>query len=337
MTVFVLFGCQNKNDFSSRTFFAMDTVVTLSAEKLSDYRCDMIEDYVRECEEIFSKTVDNSEISVLNNSRKAHLSPTALKVVSECVEISKTTNGAFDISAGTLSQLWDITSGESTIPAIESIQKAKDACGYEKIKISDSTVELSDKDMLVDLGGAVKGFCAGKTLDLLKDYQCENAMISLGGNVAVMGSSQNNLKNGKTGWNVGIKNPDNPDGIIGYVNVTDTTVAVSGDYERYFEKDGIRYHHIFDTSTGYPSDSGLRSAAVVSRDGLLADALSTALFVMGLERAQTFIKSGIYDFDCVLVADDGTVYMTKPLYDVFTPEKDAVNADGSKYTYKILE
>jgi len=332
----VFCSCGNNKDFTSRTFFAMDTVVTLSTENLSDYRCDLVEDYVRECEEIFSKTVDNSEISVLNNNRTALLSPTVLKVVSECIEIGKNTHGAFDISAGTLSDLWDITSGENIIPDKESIQKAKDACGYDKISVSDSVVTLENEETLLDLGGAVKGFCAGKTLDLLKDYQCENAMISLGGNVAVTGSSQNNLKNGKTGWNVGIKNPDEPDGIIGYVNVTDTTVAVSGDYERYFEKDGVRYHHIFDTSTGYPADSTLRSAAVVSRNGLLADALSTALFVMGLERAEQFINSGVYDFDCVLIADDGTVYMTKPLYDVFTPEADAKNAQGIFYTYKIL-
>ena len=332
----LLFGCREKHDFLNRTMFAMDTVITLSAENLSDYRADMIESYIRECEEIFSKTVTNSEISVLNEKRTALLSPTAARVVSESLEISKNTDGAFDICAGALSDLWDITSGNNIIPDEKSIQNAKETCGYEKISFSDYTAKLENNGTLVDLGGVVKGFCAGICLDLLEEYKCENACVSLGGNVAVKGSSKNNMDNGKTGWNVGIKNPDDVSGIIGYLNLTDTTVAVSGDYERYFEKDGKRYHHIFDTSTGFPSDSGLRSVAVVSRDGLVADALSTALFVMGKDRAQEFIKKGIYDFECVLVSHDGTVYMTKPLYDVFTPEPYAKNGDGVEYTYEIL-
>ena len=227
----LLFGCREKQEFLNRTMFAMDTVITLSAENLSDYRADMIESYIRECEEIFSKTVTNSEISVLNEKRTALLSPTAARVVSESLEISKNTDGAFDICAGALSDLWDITSGNNIIPDEIRIQNAKETCGYEKISFSDYTAKIEHDGTLVDLGGAVKGFCAGKIIDLLCEYKCENACVSLGGNVAVKGSSKNNMDIGKTGWNVGIKNPDDENGIIGYLNRTETTDAVSGDYE----------------------------------------------------------------------------------------------------------
>ena len=304
---FFVFGCRKEENFSSHTFFAMDTFVTVSAENYEEFEC--VEDYIIQAEELFSKTVSNSEISLINERRTFDASPVVKQVIQKSVEISENTNGAFDVAIGALVDLWDITSGKEIVPDKQSIESAKEKCGYKNIKIFDNTVSLENQVQL-DLGGVVKGFYAGKTLEFFRAHGIENACISLGGNIGVVGSSKNNLKSGKSGWNVGIKNPDDTNGIIGYINVTDTTIAVSGDYERFFENNGKRYHHIFDLTTGYPSDSGLRSVAVVCGDGLVADALSTALFVMGYEKAVEFLKTGAYNVECALIREDADIFMT---------------------------
>jgi len=171
----------------------------------------------------------------------------------------------------------------------------------------------------------------------MKQNGVTDGMASFGGNVSVTGSSKANKEKGVQGWNVGIKNPDDEGGILGYFTLQDKTVAVSGDYERYFELDGKRYHHIFDVKTGYPAKSGLRSAAVICSDGLSADALSTALFVMGLDKASEFYKSSGLDFEALLVTDDARIFITPGIAGKFTPDTSAKTSDGKAYTINTLK
>ena len=131
-------------------------------------------------------------------------------------------------------------------------------------------------------------------------------MISIGGNIAVTGSAPER----KGFWRVGIKNPFSPDEVACYIDCTDKIISVSGDYERYFIKDNKLYHHIFDPSTGYPVDNDIKSVVVIAKDGLVSDALSTALFVMGKEKAVNFYNSGVYDFETVIFTYDNKVYVS---------------------------
>ncbi len=333
LSLVFLCSCEKKENFKQYDFFAMDTYVSLVAQ--TDKSFDFIETYVKDIEEIFSKTLPQSEIYKLNENRELTVSDEVLQVLSECVEISKNTHGSFDLSAGALSNLWDVTGKNPKVPKDEDIKIALSGVGYENVEISQNLVKLKNENTQIDLGASVKGYAAEKCIEKIKSEGINDAYISFGGNIAVIGNSENNKKAGKTGWNVGIKNPHGDD-IIGYVNITDTTLATSGSYERFFEENGKIYHHIFDTKTGYPSESGLSSCAVISKNGLLADALSTALFVMGKTNAKEFYNQKMYDFEAVVVTDEGEILVTEGIYENFVLNKDAKNKDGKKYTLKVL-
>ncbi len=331
--IILLSGCQSSAKYIYTQFFSMDTVIELQSD--SDSGTDEVEKYTSELEKNISASIADSEISKLNATGYASLSPEIYSMLEKAAYVSDITDGAFDLCSGALVKLWNITSENPKIPSDEDIKNALKSCGAEKLTLHDGKSELKNKSA-VDPGGFAKGYAAQKCIEILKNNGVKNAMISFGGNVAVTGSSENNAKDGKNGWNIGIKNPDNTSGIIGYTRLCDTVIAVSGDYERYFEKDGVRYHHIFDTKTGYPADSSLRSAAVICDDGLYADAFSTALFVMGPRKALEFYNKKLIGFEAVLICGDGTVYITDGLYGDFISDGNAVNSDGRHYVFKPL-
>lgn len=333
LSIFLL-SCQSTPDFKTYEFFAMDTYVSLSADNSDGF--ESTQQYVKELENKLSRTKEQSEIFKLSEDGQTVLSKDTAYVLQKALEVSENTDGAFDVCLGQITDLWDITSGKNTVPDGESIEIAKNKSGHEKLVLDGLFASVND-GAKVDLGGVAKGYCAEKCVQILKENGAQNACISLGGNVAVCGSSKNNIANNKSGWNVGIKNPDSQDDIIGHVNVTDKVVAVSGDYERFFERDGQKYHHIFDVKTGFPSQSDVRSVAVICRDGLVADALSTALFVMGLDKAEEFYNAKLYDFEAVFILEDASIYITKGIEDAFVPNKDALNSHGQKYTLKTFD
>lgn len=333
LSIFLL-SCQRTPDFKTYDFFAMDTYVSISADNSDAF--ESVAQYTKSLEDKLSKTKEQSEIYELSKESRTVLSEDTAYILQKSLEISENTDGAFDVCLGQIVDLWDITSGKNIVPDTESIEIAKSKSGYEKLVLDGLLAKLSD-GAKVDLGGVAKGYCAEQCVEVLKENGAQNVCISFGGNVAVCGSSQNNLAKNKEGWNVGIKNPDFSDDIVGYVNVCDKVVAVSGDYERFFEKDGQKYHHIFDVRTGYPAKTNVRSVAVISKDGLVADALSTALFVMGTQNASEFYNEKIYDFEAVFICNDASIYITKGIKDKFIPNKDALNSDGEKYTVKVLD
>ena len=180
-----------------------------------------------------------------------------------------------------------------------------------------SAASLARAGMEVDLGAVAKGFAAREAEAAIRDAGGTSAMLDLGGNVTVIGAKEDGSP-----WRVAVKDPRDTGSYLCVLALTDVTLSTSGGYERYFEEDGVRYHHIIDPETGYPADSGLLSVTVVSADHLLADALSTALFVMGLEEALDYWQT-TGGFDLILVTEDRHIYVTAGLADTFTLGKNA--------------
>ena len=331
-----IYGCGKIKAYGDYVFFAMDTVAEIRSDA-DETALKNVENFALETEKLLSKTLEESDIYSLNRDGKAEVSEVTSELLKKTKKLSEDTSHAYDVCAGALTELWDVTGDNPRVPDDESINTALELCGSDYLAAEGNTVRLSKSGVVADLGGAAKGYCAEKCLELLKQNGTQNALVSFVSSIAVTGSSENNAKMGVSGWNIGIKNPDDTTGLVGYVTVCDKVVSVSGDYERYFEKDGQRYCHIFDIKTGYPAKSGLRSAAVICSDGALSDALSTALFVMGRERAAEFYYNGGYEFEAVLITDKAEVLITPGIYGDFTSDNGAKTLNGEKYTFAELK
>ena len=180
-----------------------------------------------------------------------------------------------------------------------------------KAEPSTGTVTLLGKNTAIDLGGIAKGYTSARLMDVFRSYGLTSGLVSLGGNVQVLGTKPDGSL-----WRVGIENPQGGD-YLGVLSTKDAAVITSGGYERYFEENGKHYHHILDPATGYPAESGLVSVTIVSPDGTLADALSTALFVMGRERAEEYWRAHADEFDVILQDEGGTIYVSQGIWENF--------------------
>jgi len=272
-------GCERQ---SKQTFFAMDTVMDLQIwGKDSENAGQEIQRLVMDLEGAWSSQTEESKISALNRGEVAE-DPLLDRVQA----LSERTNGAFDPCLYSLMSLWGFPSKEYAVPTQAQIDEAKNQPKW-------------------DLGGAVKGYAGQLAVEFLQSLDVSHAILNLGGNIQTYGNKPDG-----TPWSIGIQNPAGGD-YIGTVSVVGTmSVVTSGDYQRYFEQDDIRYHHILDPKTGMPAQSGLHSVTVLCRDGLTADCLSTALFVMGLERGSAFWRESD-DFEAVFITTDGKIYATQ--------------------------
>lgn len=328
ITVLCLFSsCTEKEPtYTTRTFFAMNTVVTLSVDTDNSMLIDSAEAELRGIEHLFSRTDADSEISAINAAGNTAVSEQCFEILAQLSEISKNTGGAFNPCMGQIVSLWDIT-GTQYVPTDAEIESALNNCPADGYTLQAPNVVMrANPSVLLDLGGAVKGYAAEETLKFLQKNGVTNAMVNIGGNVGICGNAHGN----PYGWNIGIRNPFYPDELAGQITLSDGIVSVSGIYERGFERDGVRYHHIFDPATGKPAENGIVSTVVIAKDGLLSDALSTALFIMGISDSYALYDSGIYDFEAVLFADDGTVYLTDGLRNSFELYADAAFSPNEK-------
>ena len=327
-----LFGCSEKaNDNTiSRDYMAMDTVFSLRIGEITSEGGKSASDIFDECERltaeiegILSAVIEDSELTSLNANVNAifDVDPTLIEVLTVARDIYELTDGAYDPAIGSLVSLWNVKNG-GPVPADDKVTSAMKASGMDKIEVGTDYVKKSDTAVKIDLGGIGKGYVAQKLAEYLFESGAPYGIVSAGRTVGVFGTKPDGES-----FKIGIADPFNPDGVAGYIYTDSGFVSVSGDYEQYFEEDGLRYHHIIDPDTGYPADSGLSSVAVLSQNGAAADALSTALLVMGYDKAIELYKSGKISFEAVFIEDDGDVKTTSGLTeDRFELETEYENA-----------
>lgn len=305
------YGCAPAQPLE-RTFFAMDTVMTLRLYEGGDENTlDQAEARVRELEAQWSVTEENSEICALNRGGRAELSPETAELLGAALGMCERTGGALDISTYPILRAWGFTTGEYAVPEEEEIAALLPMVDYTQV-MQDGTCASLPEGMEIDLGSVAKGYTGDALAALLKQGGAASALLDLGGNIQAVGSKPDGSP-----WRVAVRDPAG-DGSVGVVEVVDQAVVTSGGYERYFEEDGVRYWHIIDPATGWPARSGLASVTVVGESGLLCDGLSTALFVMGREGALEHWRQH-RDFEAVLVSEDGSVTITAGLEGRFTP------------------
>lgn len=301
----------------SESFFAMDTYMTVTAYGADENARKAVEEARKEIERLdalLSTGKSDSEIGILNEKGSYKVSEDTKVLINKALDIYKSTKGAFNISIYPVMREWGFTDDSYKVPDKESLMTALSKADISHVTVSDS-VTLTD-GCQIDLGGIAKGYASSRVCDIFKECGIESGIVNLGGNVQALGS-----KTDGSSWRVAIENPLKDGTYLGVVSVKDKAVITSGGYERYFEENGVRYHHIIDPKDGMPAESGLTSVSIVSSDGTLADALSTSLFIMGEKEAVDYWKSSDYDFDFILYTEDGRLVVSSGLKDAFTSEK----------------
>jgi len=301
-------------------FFFLNSILTLDIYDtgLDNAKINQeVEDRVRELENKMSTKIATSEVSKINDNAgidKVKVSDDTFTVIKEALKYGKISKGKFDITVGNLVDLWGIGTENEKVPSKEEIQKALATVDYNKVEIDDNnkTVFLKDKGMKIDLGAIAKGYVADDIVKILEKDGVKSAIINLGGNVYVYGN-----KAGKN-FKIGIRNPLSPDpnDYLGIYQSQNESVVTSGVYERFFEKDGKRYHHILSTSDGYPIDNNLISTSIITKSSMDADALSTTTFALGLEEGLKLIEN-TKNTEAMFITADKKIYMTSGLKEKF--------------------
>ena len=264
---------------------------------------------------LHKKNSDVSRINILSGGDFYTPSSETLYVIKEGLKFSEMSNGKFDLTIGPLVSLWGI-GNKDFVPEIGKIKDALDRVDYAKLVISGSGVKLLNTGMALDLGGIAKGYSSDRVREYLLSLGVKSALINLGGNIDVIG----NKPDGSL-WNIGIQHPRKKRGeYIGVIPISNSSFVSSGDYERFFIKDGVRYHHILDTKTGYPRVGEVISSSITSTKGIYGDAISTITFGLTIEEIKELGRK--IEFEGVFVTEDFRVYVTKNLRDKFTLNDD---------------
>lgn len=245
------------------------------------------------------------------DGREVELGAELFSLLQTAQAVSGQTGGAFDITTYPLTQLWGF-GGEGTVPDEAAIAEAMSCVGYQKLHLDAErhTASLTDGAQ-IDLGAIAKGYAAEAVRALFCEYGVESALMNLGGNIFALGEKLDG-----SAWRIGIADPGDTRETVGVLAVRDTAVVTSGSYQRYFMRGAVRYHHLLNPATGRPADNGLESVTVVCADATRADALSTALFVMGEAEAVRFWRE-TGGFEMVLIREDKQILVTPALKDSF--------------------
>lgn len=303
-------GCSPKSSLPvTRTGFYFDTVISITVysptdEALLDSCFELAEYY----ENLLSRTKEGSDIYRINHAEglPVSVSDETILLLETALQYAALTDGKIDPAIGAVSQLWDFHAESVQRPPEEfSVREALSHVDYHCIQVSENTVSLSDPGAVLDLGFLAKGYIADKIKEYLQNEGVTSAIINLGGNVLTLGSKPDN-----TPFTIGIQQPFSDAGVTALtIPIRNGSVVSSGIYERYFEYDGKLFHHILDTSTGYPIENDLLSVTVLSESSLTGDALSTACFIMGYKDAATYIDT-LADIEAIFITSDGKIHTT---------------------------
>lgn len=306
LSILFLVSCEEKTVTDSR--IAMGTLVTVTLYESDAGKADDIFSYIYELDSEISRYTDGSYIDMINDS--AGISPVPVpdeiySLIESTVVMAEETEGLFNPAIGPLTALWGIGTEDARIPSDDEIASVLPLLDWRSIILDDEerSVFLKEKGMSLDLGAVGKGWAADMVQGYLESLSIEHAIVNLGGNILLVGGKEDG-----SGWNVGIKDPENTSSVFMRLSIEDGTVITSGGYQRYIEKDGVIYHHILDSRTGYPFTTDILSATVINPSGMLGDMLSTVLFAAGSEKAEAI--ASLHGVRAILKLEDGRIIDT---------------------------
>lgn len=323
LTLCTVFASCSAAQPTTASFQAMDTLMTLKVYGGGADICEQLQSRIEALDASLDATDENSEIGRLNSDKTAVLSEDTADLISCSVSLCREFDGVFDITVYPAVLAWGFTTGDYRVPDDDELNTLAEKTNYNNVRFSGLNFSL-DGDSQIDLGAVAKGYATDVCSDILYKNGAETAVLNLGGTVCLYGQKPDHSR-----FTVGVADPDNPAGYIGTLTCGACTVATSGGYERYFEQDGKRYIHILDPKTAAPVDNGVLSVTVVADSGTFADAASTALFVMGLDKATKYYQNH-KDFDFIILTDNDNLYITEGIYDDFTL------SDGYDYVTHII-
>tara|TARA_Y100001934_G_scaffold281300_1_gene390546 strand:- start:5676 stop:6740 length:1065 start_codon:yes stop_codon:yes gene_type:complete len=272
-------------------------------------------DEIKRVTQVFSEWEPGSEISAINKAagvKAIEVSPEVFRLIAEALRISELSDGKFDITFKSAGKLWDFRA--QTIPDAAALKNAVTAINHQNVVMDQEkqTVFLTKAETQIGLGGIAKGYAIDRAVQMIRNSGFDVFYINAGGDLYASsgGVSKNSTKDSTKRWKVGIQHPDETESLIALLPVANGAIATSGDYERYFEKGGIRYHHIIDPDTGYPADMS-RSVTVLTSRAYLADALATAVFVLGPEKGITLIEN-MPEAEVLIIDKRGQIVSTLP-------------------------
>lgn len=295
------------NSMITDTDFYFDTVVTLTLYGTDD--TSILDDCFQEMaryEALLSRTREGSDIWKINHSHgtPVEVSDLTIDLLLLALHYSELSEGIFDPTIASVVSLWNFTENpEKLLPDQKEIDEALSHVDYRNIQINGNTVTLLDPAASLDLGGIAKGYIADQLKAFLTDKGITSALINLGGNNLALGTKPNDQP-----WKIGIQKPfGTVSDLVTVLSINGQSVVTSGNYERYFEKDGQIYHHILDTQTGYPVQNHLQGVTILSDSSADGDALSTTCFALGLEKGMELIET-LPDIEALFITDDGQLH-----------------------------
>lgn len=299
----------SSQDRQTRTGFYLNTVISVTiygpaSEDLLDGCMELAAYY----ENLLSRTMEGSDVWNINHSggRPVTVHEETLRLLETALSYAEMSEGLVDPTIGTLSILWNMgEENQGIIPDGREIKQALSHVNYKNVRIDGSQVSLEDPECRLDLGFIAKGYIADRMREYLLSKGVTSAIINLGGNVSAIGCRPD-----KTPFRVGVQKPFAQTGDYSLVlEIEDLSVVSSGNYERYFEKDGVLYHHILSTRDGSPARTGLDSVTIICSRSVDGDALSTLCFLLGYEKGRALVES-LDDTEAVFITEDGSVFQT---------------------------